>query len=183
MFQWSNTKDNQTYGTTLHGGSAQGFNNSWNSYIQEQLTKAESTMDDSQKVEFYATLNEAKTQQEFATIVERAAGNIPPIEIETQGSIDSSKLTNRFEETDDSIAKTIEAAGMSESAFERMSADAVNNNESLAKSQKEVNKAFEEGKISASEQASALEDIEKTGTSLTARNIRLNKGVEDLVNN
>ncbi len=147
------------------------------------MEKATSSMTDEQAIEFYGTLNEAKTQQEFATIVEQAAGNIPAPEVEVHGTLKSDNLTNRFEETDESIENTLKESGMSETAFARMSGDAVNNNEALAKSQKEVNEAFEEGRISANEQADALADISKTGESLTARNIRLNKGVEDLVNN
>lgn len=183
MFQWSNEADNSRYGTTLSGGVENTFNHSWNDYITQQMEKATSSMTDEQAIEFYGTLNEAKTQQEFATIVEQAAGNIPTPEVEVHGTLKSDNLTNRFEETDESIENTLKESGMSETAFARMSGDAVNNNEALAKSQKEVNEAFEEGRISANEQADALADISKTGESLTARNIRLNKGVEDLVNN
>lgn len=183
MFQWSNEADNSRYGTTLSGGVENTFNHSWNDYITQQMEKATSSMTDEQAIEFYGTLNEAKTQQEFATIVEQAAGNIPAPEVEVHGTLKSDNLTNRFEETDESIENTLKESGMSETAFARMSGDAVNNNEALAKSQKEVNEAFEEGRISANEQADALADISKTGESLTARNIRLNKGVEDLVNN
>lgn len=183
MFQWSNEADNSRYGTTLSGGVENTFNHSWNDYITQQMEKATSSMTDEQAIEFYGTLNEAKTQQEFATIVEQAAGNIPAPEVEVHGTLKSDNLTNRFEEIDESIENTLKESGMSETAFARMSGDAVNNNEALAKSQKEVNEAFEEGRISANEQADALADISKTGESLTARNIRLNKGVEDLVNN
>ena len=147
------------------------------------MEKATASMTDEQAIEFYGTLNEAKTQQEFATIVEQAAGNIPAPEVEIHGTLKNDNLTNRFEETDESLENTLKESGMSETAFARMSNDAINNNEALVKSQEEVNNAFEEGRISANEQADALADISKTGESLTARNIRLNKGVSDLVDN
>lgn len=140
-------------------------------------------MTDGQAIEFYGTLNEAKTQQEFATIVEQAAKNIPAPEVEVHGTLKSENLTNRFEETDESIEDTLKESGISETAFSRMSNEAIGNNEALAKSQESVNKAFEEGRISADEQAEALADISKTGESLTLRNIRLNKGVSSLVDN
>lgn len=147
------------------------------------MEKATASMTDEQAIEFYGTLDEAKTQQEFATIVEQAAGDIPAPEVEIHGTLKNDNLTNRFEETDESLENTLKESGMSETAFARMSNDAINNNEALVKSQEEVNKAFEEGRISANEQADALADISKTGESLTARNIRLNKGVSDLVDN
>lgn len=149
-----------------------------------------SGLTDQQKIEFLATIDEDASLEEIAYKMEHIEEFLPELNLNANTSLNGTELTNRFEETAESLKQATEYAGVSEGTLGRMAADFKDTGaiQNLVDEQRELKEQLDDGIISSEEYKESIQDLsqeqenlENAAQSLAARNLRLNQGVEDLV--
>ena len=164
--------------------------------LTQDIQNRYDALTDEQKIELVGMLDEDATIQEIYAQIEQMSSS-ENFELEANLTF-RPEYTNRVDETEERTSETLEESGISENAFNRMAsaqfdqdegyfADAKSSILSDMEAIENGSKSFDEVVEGAEDAEDALQQLRDEYTSLadeakdvTAQNIRMNQGVEDL---
>lgn len=172
-------------------GSKEEYAQQASSYLMDQIDS--SGLTDKEKIEFIGSLDPNATYEEIQNQINNinTDGSLPKLEFEPT-------LTDRSDFSEEEISNLLKDTGMSESAYNRMSAD-IFDQSALGDSANAIESqisALEDQKKAAVEAGESTEDLEKqikdlredyedlgdTASDIAAYNLKMNKGVSNLTN-